>query len=49
MPSSPGGVDGERIQRAFRGAPTLRADAIKDEAISNQSLEYLVDPRDIAA
>jgi NAD(P)-dependent dehydrogenase (short-subunit alcohol dehydrogenase family) len=48
----PGAVDGDRIQRVFQG----RADAtghpveeIKAEAMANQSLKYLVDPKDIAA
>lgn len=48
----PGAVDGERIQKVFQG----RADAtgrpveeIRAEAMSNQSLQYLVDPKDIAA
>jgi NAD(P)-dependent dehydrogenase (short-subunit alcohol dehydrogenase family) len=48
----PGAVDGDRIQRVFQG----RADAtgrpveeIKAEAMANQSLKHLVDPKDIAA
>jgi len=48
----PGAVDGERIQRVFHGraeATGKSIEAIKAEAMSNQSLQYLVDPKDIAA
>lgn len=48
----PGAVDGARIQKVFQGradATGRSVDAIKAEAMSNQSLQYLVDPKDIAA
>ncbi|MGO4407993.1 SDR family oxidoreductase [Bosea sp. RAF48] len=48
----PGAVDGERIQKVFQGraeATGKSLDTIKAEAMSNQSLQYLVDPKDIAA
>lgn len=48
----PGAVDGERIQRVFQGRAKARGtsvDAVKAEAMSNQSLKFLVDPKDIAA
>lgn len=48
----PGAVDGERIQKVFEGraqATGRSVDEIKAEAMSNQSLKYLVDPKDIAA
>jgi NAD(P)-dependent dehydrogenase (short-subunit alcohol dehydrogenase family) len=48
----PGAVDGERIQKVFEGrakATGRSIDEIKAEAMSNQSLQYLVDPKDIAA
>ncbi len=48
----PGAVDGERIQRVFQGrakATGTSLDAVKAEAMSNQSLKFLVDPKDIAA
>jgi NAD(P)-dependent dehydrogenase (short-subunit alcohol dehydrogenase family) len=48
----PGAVDGERIQKVFQGraeATGRSLDEIKAEAMSNQSLQYLVDPKDIAA
>jgi len=47
----PGAVDGERIQKVFQGraeATGKSIDEIKAEAMSNQSLQYLVDPKDIA-
>ena len=48
----PGAVDGERIQKVFQGradATGRSVDEIRTEAMSNQSLQYLVDPKDIAA
>ncbi|ODT74282.1 MAG: 3-oxoacyl-[acyl-carrier-protein] reductase [Pelagibacterium sp. SCN 64-44] len=48
----PGAVDGERIQKVFEGraqATGRPVEQIKTEAMSNQSLQYLVDPKDIAA
>jgi NAD(P)-dependent dehydrogenase (short-subunit alcohol dehydrogenase family) len=48
----PGAVDGERIQKVFQGradATGRSLDAIKDEAMANQSLKHLVDPKDIAS
>lgn len=48
----PGAVDGERIQKVFQGRATATGksvDEIKTEAMSNQSLQYLVDPKDIAS
>ena len=48
----PGAVDGERIQKVFQGRATATGkslDEIKAEAMSNQSLQHLVDPKDIAA
>lgn len=48
----PGAVEGERIQKVFQGraeATRRSVEEIKAEAMSNQSLQYLVDPKDIAA
>ena len=48
----PGAVDGERIQKVLQGradATGASLDAVKAEAMSNQSLKFLVDPKDIAA
>jgi NAD(P)-dependent dehydrogenase (short-subunit alcohol dehydrogenase family) len=48
----PGAVDGERIQKVFQGradATGASLDAVKAEAMANQSLKFLVDPKDIAA
>lgn len=48
----PGAVDGERIQKVFQGradATEASLEEIKAEAMANQSLKYLVDPKDIAA
>jgi NAD(P)-dependent dehydrogenase (short-subunit alcohol dehydrogenase family) len=48
----PGAVDGERIQKVFQGraeATGATLDAVKAEAMANQSLKCLVDPKDIAA
>lgn len=48
----PGAVDGARIQRVFQGradASGASLDQVKAEAMANQSLQYLVDPRDIAS
>lgn len=48
----PGAVDGDRIQRVCQGRIEVTGcllDDIKAEAMSNQSLRYLVDPKDIAA
>ena len=48
----PGAVDGDRIQRVFEGrakASGKSVQEIKTESMSNQSLPYLVDPKDIAA
>ena len=48
----PGAVDGERIQKVFQGraaATGASLDAVKAQAMSNQSLKLLVDPKDIAA
>jgi NAD(P)-dependent dehydrogenase (short-subunit alcohol dehydrogenase family) len=48
----PGAVDGERIQRVFEGrakAAGASVEAVKAEAMANQSLKHLVDPKDIAA
>lgn len=48
----PGAVDGDRIHRVFEGrakASGKSVQEIKTESMSNQSLPYLVDPKDIAA
>jgi NAD(P)-dependent dehydrogenase (short-subunit alcohol dehydrogenase family) len=48
----PGAVDGERIKRVFHARADCTGatlDAVKAEAMSNQSLKFLVDPKDIAA
>jgi NAD(P)-dependent dehydrogenase (short-subunit alcohol dehydrogenase family) len=48
----PGAVNGDRIQRVFEGrakATGRSLDAVKAEAMANQSLKSLVDPKDIAA
>jgi NAD(P)-dependent dehydrogenase (short-subunit alcohol dehydrogenase family) len=48
----PGAVNGERIQKVFQGradATGASLDAVKAEAMANQSLKFLVDPKDIAA
>jgi NAD(P)-dependent dehydrogenase (short-subunit alcohol dehydrogenase family) len=48
----PGAVDGERIQKVFQGRAEATGKSIgeiKTESMSNQSLQYLVDPKDIAA
>jgi NAD(P)-dependent dehydrogenase (short-subunit alcohol dehydrogenase family) len=48
----PGAVDGERIQKVFQGraeATGATLEAVKAEAMGNQSLKYMVDPKDIAS
>ncbi|MCS3731534.1 SDR family oxidoreductase [Bradyrhizobium betae] len=48
----PGAVDGDRIHRVFEGrakASGKSVEEIKAESMSDQSLPYLVDPKDIAA
>jgi NAD(P)-dependent dehydrogenase (short-subunit alcohol dehydrogenase family) len=48
----PGAVDGERLQKVFQDradATGESVDAIKAEVMANQSLKFLVDPKDIAA
>ena len=48
----PGAVNGGRIQKVFQGradATGASLDAVKAEAMANQSLKFLVDPKDIAA
>ena len=48
----PGAVDGERIKKVFQDradATGKSLDTVTAEAMSNQSLQYLVDPKDIAA
>jgi NAD(P)-dependent dehydrogenase (short-subunit alcohol dehydrogenase family) len=48
----PGTVDGDRIQRVFEGrakASGRSVEAVRDESMRNQSLQALVDPKDIAA
>ncbi|MDB5896842.1 MAG: 3-oxoacyl-[acyl-carrier-protein] reductase [Ramlibacter sp.] len=48
----PGAVDGDRIQRVFEGrakATGRSVEEIKALSMQNQSLQYLVDPADIAA
>lgn len=48
----PGAVDGDRIQRVFQGRADVSGkslDEVRAEAMSNQSLPYMVDPKDIAA
>ena len=48
----PGAVDGERIQKVFEGRAQATGRPVEDilaEAMANQSLQYLVDPKDIAA
>jgi NAD(P)-dependent dehydrogenase (short-subunit alcohol dehydrogenase family) len=48
----PGAVDGDRIQRVFEGrakATGKSVEEIKALSMQNQSLQYLVDPADIAA
>jgi NAD(P)-dependent dehydrogenase (short-subunit alcohol dehydrogenase family) len=47
-----GAVDGERIQKVFQGradATGATLDAVTADAMANQSLKFLVDPKDIAA
>jgi NAD(P)-dependent dehydrogenase (short-subunit alcohol dehydrogenase family) len=47
-----GGVDGERIKKVFQGRADVTGkslDTIATEAMANQSLKYMVDPKDIAA
>ena len=49
---APGAVDGERAERVFQGrahASGQSLDEIKRQAMTNQSVKALVDPRDIAA
>lgn len=49
---APGAVDGDRIQRVFKGRAEgtgQSLDEVKRIAMANQSLKYLVDPADIAA
>jgi NAD(P)-dependent dehydrogenase (short-subunit alcohol dehydrogenase family) len=48
----PGAVDGERIKKVFQGRADVTGatlEAVEAEAMSNQSLKFLVDPKDIAA
>jgi NAD(P)-dependent dehydrogenase (short-subunit alcohol dehydrogenase family) len=48
----PGAVDGERIKKVFQGRAEVTGkslDTIATEAMANQSLKYMVDPKDIAA
>jgi NAD(P)-dependent dehydrogenase (short-subunit alcohol dehydrogenase family) len=48
----PGAVDGERIQRVFQGraqATGQSLESVRARAMENQSLKYMVDPRDIAS
>ncbi len=48
----PGAVDGDRIQKVFQAradATGATPDAVKADVMANQSLKYLVDPKDIAA
>jgi len=48
----PGAVNGDRIQRVFEGrakATGRSLDAVKSEAMANQSLKSLIAPKDIAA
>jgi NAD(P)-dependent dehydrogenase (short-subunit alcohol dehydrogenase family) len=48
----PGAVDGDRIQRVFQGRAKAEGeslDEVKAEAMANQSIKRLVDPKDIAA
>jgi NAD(P)-dependent dehydrogenase (short-subunit alcohol dehydrogenase family) len=48
----PGAVDGPRIQQVFEGRAQVSGrtvEEVKQEAMTNQSIKTLVDPRDIAA
>lgn len=48
----PGTVEGDRIRRVFEGraqASGRSVEAVRDESMRNQSLQSLVDPKDIAA
>jgi NAD(P)-dependent dehydrogenase (short-subunit alcohol dehydrogenase family) len=48
----PGAVSGDRIQRVFQAradATGATLDAVKADAMANQSLKYMVNPKDIAA
>ncbi|HEY0877347.1 MAG TPA: SDR family oxidoreductase [Zeimonas sp.] len=48
----PGTVEGERIQRVFEGRAKISGrsvDEVREASMQNQSLQALVDPRDIAA
>ncbi len=48
----PGAVDGERIKKVFQGRADVTGkslDTIAAEAMANQSLKYMVDPKDIGA
>lgn len=49
---APGAVDGERIQRVFKGrseATGKSVEEIKEESMANQSIKRLVDPEEIGA
>ena len=48
---APGAVAGDRIERVFAGRAQIGAktvDAVRAEAMANQSIKSLIDPRDIA-
>ncbi len=48
----PGTVEGDRIQRVFEGRAKVTGrsfDEVRDESMRNQSLQTLVDPKDIAS
>lgn len=48
----PGTVEGDRIQRVFEGRAKVSGrsvEQVRDESMRNQSLQTLVDPKDIAA
>jgi NAD(P)-dependent dehydrogenase (short-subunit alcohol dehydrogenase family) len=48
----PGAVDGPRIQKVFEGRAQVSGqtvEQVRQEAMANQSIKALVDPRDIAA
>ncbi|MGH7684932.1 MAG: SDR family oxidoreductase, partial [Vulcanimicrobiaceae bacterium] len=48
---APGAVDGDRIQRVFRGRAQLSGRSMEDvqqEAFSQQSIDGFIDPKDIA-
>jgi NAD(P)-dependent dehydrogenase (short-subunit alcohol dehydrogenase family) len=49
---APGAVEGDRIVRVFQGRAQMSGRSLEDvkaEAMANQSIQALVDPKDVAA